>query len=200
MARAGEASATSVCGTDRANRPLAGEGLADDAGQKARRSRVGPAWAHADGHQPDRPPAQESLACVVGQQVLPDNLLRAIAGLRIRQRLIIDDGGQRVLGGVSEHGQGAGVNHHRAAVQCPAGSQQRLGSLQIRPYAEIEVGLAFPADRSGEVEDEVGSGEREPTGAAGCQQLRHVPLERGYPGVRGQAGRRGCLVQERDLP
>ena len=91
---------------------LAGKRLPDDAREKARGSRVRPPRSHADGHQPDGPPAHEPLAGVVGQQLLPDDLLHAVAGLRVRQGVVVHDRWQRMLGRRAENGQGTGEHHH----------------------------------------------------------------------------------------
>ena len=160
MARAGEASATSVCGPTGqiARWPASGSRMMPD--RKPDAAALGRPGPDADGHQPDRPPAQESLAGVVGQQLLADDLLRAVAGLRVGQGVVVHDRGQRVLAGRPEDGQGAREHHDRARPQRAARREQRLGGAQVGPHAEVEVRLAFRADRRGEVEDDVGPGER----------------------------------------
>ncbi len=193
-ARAGEDSATSVCASTGHTARCAGQRLADDAGQEPGRGPVGPARADGHRHQPDGPAAQEALARVVGQQLLPDDLLHPIAGLRVRHRLVVDHGGQRVLGGVAEHGQRAGEHDHRLAARGPARGQQRLGGAQVGPQAEVEVGLAFRADRGGQMEDHRGAGERCPARTARPDQLAELAAQRGDPLVRGQVGGQRRLV------
>jgi hypothetical protein len=176
---------------DRAGRALAGQRLPDDAGEEARRRPVGAPRAHADRRQPDRPSAQEALAGVIGQQLLADDLLRAVAGLRVRRGLIGHDIGQGVIGRGAEGRHGTGVDHDRSGPERTARSEQRLGGTQVRPDAEVKIGLALAADRRGQVEDDVGAGQQVRPGG---QQFAEVAADGGYPLVGGQVLRHRRLV------
>ena len=197
IARAGAASATSACRIDRADRALARERLADDARHEARGRGVGTAGAHADRHQPDAPPAQESLARVVGHQLLADELLDPVAGLRVRQRAVHHHGRHRELGGPAEHRDRTRIDHQRAGAHRAAGREQRLRGVQVRPDTQVEVGLALPADRGGQVKDHVGAGQRLPPGLPGGHQPGQIALGHRDPRVGRQVRRRRGLVEER---
>ena len=105
----------------RAGRADAGERLADHAAEEARGRAVGQARAHAHRHQPHAAAADEALARVVGHELLADELLDAVAGLRRGQRVVVDDLGQRLLGRVAEHRERAGEHQHRARCRRCAG-------------------------------------------------------------------------------
>jgi MFS family permease len=83
--------------SDRADRSLACQRLANDSRQEPRRRCVRPARPDADCHQPYRAAGQKALARVVSQQLLADNLLGTVTGLRVRHGLVVHDGGQRML-------------------------------------------------------------------------------------------------------
>jgi hypothetical protein len=196
MALAGEASATVVRGSTGHRAPQTGQRFPDDARQEARRRGVRPSGTHAHGHQPHGPSAQEPFPRIVGQQLLADDLLRAIAGLRIGQGVIVDDRGQRLLPRPPEHGDRAREHHHRIRPERTASREQRLGGAQVRADTQIEVRFAFRADGRGKMEDHLGSGERVGTGA-GIQQLSDVAADRRHPRVGYQIRWNRRLVDER---
>src|SRR5271165_2818256 len=76
-----------------------------------------------------------------------------------------------------EDGNRAGEDDDWAGAEPSAELQQRLGGAQVSPHSEVEVRFARGADGSGEVEDQVGIGERGWDGAGGVQQLTEVAAD-----------------------
>src|SRR5262249_59652774 len=83
----------------------------------------------------------------------------------------------------------------RVRRQRAARCEQRLGDAQVRPHAEIEVRLAFPADRRREVEDHIRRGQRVPPAARRIQQITEVTAGERDPLVAGQVIRERRGVQ-----
>src|SRR5439155_1203196 len=75
-------------GAHRADRLHARKRLADDPGEERRRRPVRPARPHGDRHEPRGAAVDVALARVIGDEVLADELLRAVRGLRRGQRRV----------------------------------------------------------------------------------------------------------------
>src|SRR5262245_3668613 len=67
---------------------LAGEGLPDDSGEKARSGLVRLAGAHANCGQPDADPVEDTAPRVVGEQELADRLLSSIGCKRGQMKFV----------------------------------------------------------------------------------------------------------------
>ena len=112
-----------------------------------------------------------------------------------------------MLGRSAEHGERAGVHQDPAVPRRAAEGQQRLGGAQVGPHAQVEICLALPAHRRGQVEDHLGPGQRVPSGPgpghrvppgrAGFQQFVQLAADDRDPGIGGQVGRRLHPVDER---
>src|SRR5262245_31489962 len=141
---------------DRQDRFLAGERLADDAGEEARRRLVRLARAHADGRQTQADAVEDAAPAVVGEQQLADRLLRAVAGERRVQELVADRLGE----GRAEH-RDRRCEYHAwlvAAALLANRLEQPMRALEVDAVALVEVGLGLAGDDSGEVEDGAGTG------------------------------------------
>ena len=75
---------------DGQHRFLAGQRLAQDAGEEARGRLVRLAGPDADGRQADANAVEEAAARIVGEQKLADRLLRAVGGERRVEELVAD--------------------------------------------------------------------------------------------------------------
>ncbi len=86
----GDATQMRASRTDRTDRVLSIQRLADDAAGKRRRGRVGPAGTHGDRRQPQRSAVDESLARVVGDQQFADRLFDSVRRLRIERGRVVE--------------------------------------------------------------------------------------------------------------
>ena len=99
----------------------------------------------------------EALARVVGDQVLAHQLVRAVAGLRRRQRVVAHQRRHRRGRVGAEHRDRAGEHEPRGRA-LPARAQrveQRARAVEVGAQAELEVGLALARYRRREVEHAV---------------------------------------------
>ena len=146
-------------GRHRAHRFHAGQWLADDAAEKRRCRTVRLARTHCHRHQPGRATVDVTLARVVGQQVLADQLLRAIGRLGRRQRGVADQRGQRHGRVRPEHRDRTGEHQSRRRAACShVGAQrieQRTRAVEVGAQAKIEIGLALARHRRREMKHPV---------------------------------------------
>ncbi len=75
----------------------------------------------------------------------------------------------------------------------PARREQRLRRAQVGVHAEVEVGLAFGADRGGEVEDQVRPGE---CARVAGEQAGQVTADAVHPSVGREVAGDRCPVDE----
>ena len=162
----------------RQHRLLAGERLADDAGEEARRRLVRLSRAHADRRQADADAVEEAAPAVVGEQQLADRLLRAVAGERRAEVLVAD----RIRERRAEH-RDRGSEHHSRLVAV-ARFADRLEEIpravEVDAVALVEVRLGLARDHRGEMEDELRPRSDQLLGFARLRQVRHhrAALER----------------------
>src|SRR5687768_4207517 len=121
----------------RADRLFAVHRLPDDAARERRSGGVGPAGPHGDGRQAERPPVDEALARVVGDQQLADGLLGPVGGLRGQRRRLEHDLGQRAAVDRNR----AGEDNARAMAGGAADLEQRARAVEVHAHPEIEVRL-----------------------------------------------------------
>ena len=154
----------------RQHRFLAGERLADDAGEEARRRLVRLARAHADRRQADADAVEEAAPAVVGEQQLADRLLRAVARERRVQELVADRLGKRR----AEHRDRGGEHDARLVVLVVLSDrfEKAPRAVEVDPVALLEVRLGFARDDGGEMEDEIGARGDELLGFARRRQVR----------------------------
>ena len=144
---------------DRADRLLAGERLADDAGEERGGGAVRPAGPHGHRHQPRRAAVDEALARVVGDQVLADQLVRAVGGLRRGQGVVGDEVGQGRDGSGPntatelENTSRAGCRRRTVAARRASSRARVVSRLERRPRSKSA--SHSPRHRRGEVEDAV---------------------------------------------
>jgi hypothetical protein len=172
---------------------FAGQRLAHDAAEEARRRRIGPARAHRDRHQAHAAPAHQAAAGEVGHQLLADELLDAVAVLRHRQHVVLDDGRRLPPGRRAQHRHRAGEDEHRHLAPRPAALHKRQRGVEVAAQPEVEVGLAFPAHRRREVEHGVGLGQRQ---RAGTKLIDEIATKEGDARVGGHVGRRGHPIRQ----
>ena len=145
-------------GRDRADRIQAVERLADDATGEGRQRGIGPARAHTDRGQPQRPAVDEAAPRVVVDEQLAHRLLRSVRRLR-RQRGGL---GHDVRQGAAVDRTAAGEDESRLM---PAGAtdlEQQAGAVEIDPHPEIEIGLRLAAHHRREVKHRGRAGVDEP--------------------------------------
>ena len=150
-ARAGVGMAHAV--GDRQHRLLAGQRLADDAGEKAGRRLVGFARPHADGRQANADAVEKAAARIVGEQQFADRLLGAVGGERRQMKIVRYRVGERR----AEHRDRRGENHFRLVAAAGGADrfQQRAGAVEIDVVALLEIGFRFARHHAGEMEDHV---------------------------------------------
>ena len=161
----------------------AGQRLAHDVGEEARRRLVGLARPHADGGQADADAVDEALAAVVGDQQLADVLLRAVGGERRVEELVADGVGERR----AEHGNGAGKHQPRLVAGLAHRLQQAARAVHVDAVALVEVLLGLARDDRREMEDRIRAGRR-----AACRP-RPPPADRRWrcsTGILAPAGPR----------
>src|SRR5262245_6117898 len=140
---------------DRQYRLLAGERLANDAGEEARGCLVRLARPHHDGGEADADAIAEAASGVVGEQRLADRFLGAVGGERREMEVVGDRRGKRRpehrdRGRVDEPGPIAVAGRADRLEQC-------AHAVEIDPIALVEVELGFARDHAGEMEDHVGT-------------------------------------------
>ena len=139
--RPGEASTTGVSGGTGQLRPQPGQRLADDAGQEAGRRRVRQAQPDSHGHQPDRAAPGVTLAAVVGDQLLadelaPDAVTRLRPGAGSSPTATAGSPPQaagRAGSALTEDRDRAGEDQHRRRRLPPGMFQHRAGPVHVAP-------------------------------------------------------------------
>src|ERR1700722_19748023 len=144
--------------TDRQDRLLAGERLADDAREKSGSCFVWQARADADGGQAQANAVEESLPRIVCEQKLTDRLLGSVAGQGSGEKLVTDLVGKgraidRDRGGED---QARLVGAAGQSLLAPDRLEYRVGSTEVDGVAFVEIGLRFARDHRSQQENDVG--------------------------------------------
>jgi hypothetical protein len=179
-------------GRYRADRVLAGQGLADHRGGEGRGGSVRAARPHDNGRQAHRTAVDKAFAAVIVDQQFADRLLGAVGGLRRQRGVVADRRRQRA----AIDRQRAGEDEARRGAQGAAGVEHSAGPVEIDAVAEIGVGLGLAADDGGEMKHRIG---------AGCNDARHrlavgdVAGDERQTLVIRQRQRRGRVVEQCQL-
>src|ERR1700722_12357612 len=139
------------------DRLLAGQGLADDAGEKPGSRLVGQAGANADRGQAQPDAVEEAAPRIVSKPKLADRFLGSVTGQGSGEELVADLVGKRraIDGDRGGEDQAWLVGAPRQRLLAPDRLEDRMGSPKVDGVALVEIGLRFARDHRSQEKNDV---------------------------------------------